>query len=542
MAVEYNGIKIGDEDPFVGISNEMVVYGGKRCAIKRITVQGKIIGNSTLKTSECPPQKTIVVQIKDFADMVTEDYKEFSAGSFKATYARCESLNVTNSNSFGAEYSAEFLAYPDEWFTDIVGVLDPTDSVKIIQNRDKTISITRSVSGRGVRNDDNATKRVYDWITSLNLHLITDPKITSLADVKSIDINISAQPLRMSQNFNRLDGTVTAEVEFKFNENSTSKTLLNISTDISYDAKIGGYVVTLNGTLSGAIGYTINDLKTEFLTINPFIFANSQLPSGAPPLDTTPVSANIDLDEQNISINFTYVYNTLIGDQLIKSTTTVEYDLLKDIKTIALQGTAVLNKKTQSEKILKKNDLLKDTVFSDIAKSEYTKYLVGAGGDNSSQSQTLLAVHPKSYSASLNETDLTLSYNVSYDNSTIIDSELALPPEVYSFNYQINYIPSIDMKLPLQFIPGNQGIMDLKAKRRGSLSINGTALATKIDLESKILKSAQLLLDSIATSESFMNKHFEQKICNYYKDADNTFKYSFEISVTAETKNYSVTS
>ena len=179
--MDYNGVKLGTEDPFVGLSTEIVLYGGKLCAIKKISVQGKIYGSTTVN-NKC---EDVLAKILEFSKVLSEDYKTFTAGGFTANKARCEYLSITNSSTFGAEYQAEFLAYPDEWFTDVIGVLDPVDSVTVVENRDGTITITRSVSGRGVSDGTNGIQKVYDWIKTLNIHSISDTKISQIAAIKN---------------------------------------------------------------------------------------------------------------------------------------------------------------------------------------------------------------------------------------------------------------------------------------------------------------------------------------------------------------------
>lgn len=526
----YDNVKIGNEEPFVGISNEMVVYGGKRCAIKRITVQGKIYEHG----KEC--NQDVFTKIQNFSKAIIDDFKTFSAGGFSAEYARCESLSITNSNSFGAEYQAEFLAYPKEWFSDIIEVLEPVDSARIIENKNGTISIVRTIAGRGITSDSLGINKVYNWIKTLNVSNIEDSKIIALAEIAKISINRSAKPTRISQTVNRLDGTVNTEVEFNFNLNSTSKTVLNISVDISYDAKIGIYTARVDGTLSGPIGMSMSDLRLDLKKVLFYDFASNQMPTNTPPLDTLPVSKNITENESEISITFNYIYNTLIGEKIINSTTTIEHDVVKDIKSIGLQGTVVLNKKPQSERKIQKDTLI-NIDFSKVAVSEFQKYFL-QNGVSSNNNQTLSTKVPKSYNISLNNTDFIGNYNVSYDDSSIIDPSLGLPPEIYSFEYQINYTPSIKIKLPLQFIPGNQGIFDLKAIRRGSLSINGTALSTKNIDKTLLLNCVQVIVDRIKEKEKFNNIHVERKTCNFSVNPSTNVQYSFEISITAETKLY----
>ena len=158
----FGNISLGS-DPFVGISDEIVLWGGKRCSIKRIIVGGKIYGCGDGPNTG----NDILSAISDWQDAALNGYQSISVGGFSSDYARCESLEITNSDYLGAEYRAEFLAYPDEWFSDIVGVLEPTDNITASIGKDGLFTVRRSVSGRAA-NDRNFDK-VFTWLESLNL-------------------------------------------------------------------------------------------------------------------------------------------------------------------------------------------------------------------------------------------------------------------------------------------------------------------------------------------------------------------------------------
>jgi hypothetical protein len=114
----------------------------------------------------------------------------------------------------------------------------------------------------------------------------------------------------------------------------------------------------------------------------------------------------------------------------------------------------------------------------------------------------------------------------------------SLQGQVFNFEYTIDYTPSIPIKNPLQFLNGSQGIVDIKAKTRGEVTIQGTALSEKEGLESEVLEAAQSIYNDLKSSETFANEFLQKKTCAITKDT--TVKYDFELQYSAETKLYGV--
>ena len=218
--MNFGGIKLGNQDPFVGIRDETVIYGGKLYSVRRFLIQGKLV----LDQADCQ-KKDILQDIDKFSKTLVAGFQSLSAGGFTADKARCESFSILNSTVFGAEYSAEFLAYPDNWFSDIVRVADPIDNVSVIENKDGSISVNRRVSGRGIADTPGGgIEKVRTWINSLNVENIPPNIGLLLPGVGQAPPGI--KPSSFRQVVNRLDGSISVDVEFKFNQNSQSVTFL----------------------------------------------------------------------------------------------------------------------------------------------------------------------------------------------------------------------------------------------------------------------------------------------------------------------------
>ncbi|MEY4342470.1 MAG: hypothetical protein RL736_263, partial [Pseudomonadota bacterium] len=356
----YGGVKLGTDEPFAGISTETVVYGGKLCTIKRVTCQGKIY------TCDSRGNKIDVLsQINAFQNAVSSDYQSFSAGSFSVANARCESLSITNSDYLGAEYSAEFLAYPDEWFKGTIGILDPVDSVKGTENKDGTISITRTISGRGIsKSAGDGLDKVISWIKGLNPK--TFPSTNFLTS--SLKSAGAPSPRRIQEVINRAEGSASVEVEFVFNSGSRSTCLLVFTVDNNYDDRGGIESSTVSGSISGGVDSTIESVRSEFNGFTPFNYAQS---ASKYTLLPECIAKSIEENEAELTINFSFTYNSFPINQQINSESTIQYDFIRDIGTITIGGDASLVKLPQKSRQDQIDNLVQAAQIKSTAQTEF---------------------------------------------------------------------------------------------------------------------------------------------------------------------------
>lgn len=516
----YGGVKLGIDEPFAGISTETVVYGGKLCTIKRVTCQGKIY------TCDSRGNKVDVLsQVNAFQAAVVTDYQSFSAGGFSVANARWESLSITNSDYLGAEYSAEFLAYPDDWFKDTIGILDPVDSIKGIENKDGTISVTRTISGRGISKTSpgDGLDKVISWIKSLNPK--TFPTINFLT--QSMKSSGSISPRRVQEVINRADGSASVEVEFVFNSGGRSSCLLTFTVDNNYDDRSGIESSTVSGSISGGVDATIEIVRTEFNGFAPFNYAQGKSKNTLLP---ECIAKSIEEDEAGLTINFSFTYNSFPINEQINSESTIQYDFIRDIATITIGGDASLTKISQKDRQNQIDDLIKSNVIKSTAQSEFQIL----SPKTTPPINTLL---PSSFSISTSKnSQVSKTFNVSYDNSAIIPD--ALKTTVLDFDYSIDYSPSINVKIPAPLLKGDNVIFNLKAKTRARISIKGTAISRNSGLNTSVLDAAEKILDAVGSSENFAEIFIEKKSVIYSVDDDNGYKYNFEVTKTAEGKVY----
>jgi len=311
-------------NPFVGISDEIILWGGRHCGIKRVVVGGKIydcgIGPNT--------GQDVLGAIAAWSSTFLKGYQSISAGGFSANYARCDSLEITNSDYLGAEYRAEFLAYPDEWFTGPIGVLEPTDNISASYTQDGLMVVKRTASARAAT--DKGFDAVYGWIQGLGLESAPDVSKLGFPPVK-------VSPKSLSQTVDRVNGSVSAEATFVQNDGGSDETILSYSVNAQYDDRAGIYTVTVDGSLEGNTRTNIGDVRSKVAGIGLFEIANDafgKINTNAS-LDPSPSAMSISENDETDTVNFSVSYNSFpSGGEKKYFNFTIDCNHIKNIVTV----------------------------------------------------------------------------------------------------------------------------------------------------------------------------------------------------------------
>jgi len=507
----FGNISLGS-NPFVGVSDEIVLWGGKRCAIKRVVVGGKIYDCGQGPNTNID----ILSAISSWQDAALAGYQGISAGGFSANYARCDSLEIINSDYLGAEYRAEFLAYPDDWFSKIIGILDPVDNINVSVGKDGLMVIKRTVSARAA--DDRGLDKVRGWISSLN--------ITQAPDISKFGFGGSvAKPKSVVETKDRINGSISAEVTFIQNEGASVDTILTYSVDAQYDDRAGIYSVTVSGTIEGHTESNISTVRDQVKSIGAFEIASSAFTNikSDVALDPSPASLSFSENDETDTVSFNITYNTFpIGGVKKYFNFTVDYDDIKDITTVTISGTVNFDSKVSMKE--RKNliqGIIESYDFPGLCDSEFYAH-------SPSQNVPLNLKNPVSYSVTVNNgSEISADVSVSYSNEDI------LPPgaenDFISFNYDIEVNPSSNVLVPVQFTSGGGGAFNFKAENRGSASIKGSAIGLSADMGTQVLDIANGLLDDAISSFGFEDEILLEKNVISSNTSDNGYAYEFEI-------------
>lgn len=504
----FGGTSLGSS-PFAGISDEIVLWGGKHCAIKRVVVGGKIyecgIGPNT--------GNNILSAISAWSNSLLKGYQSISVGNFSAAYARCDSLEITNSDYLGAEYRAEFLAYPDEWFSGEAGILEPTDNISASFTQDGLMVVKRTASARAAT--DKGFDAVYAWISSLN--------IQSAPDVGKLGfpaVTVSAKSL--VQTVDRVNGSVSAEATFVQNDGGSDDTVLSYSVNSQYDDRAGIYTVTVDGSLEGNTETNIGGVRGKIGAIGLFEIANDamgKMGSDAN-LDPSPSSMSISENDETDTVNFSVSYNSFPdGGEKKYFNFTIDCDHIKNIVTVTISGTvsfdsrvSMLKRANNIESIIQQYD------FAGLCLSEFNT-------NSPNQNIQLNINNPVSYSVTYTKgSDITADVSVSYSTENIIPNDSFI-----TFDYDIEVNPSSNINIPIQFLNGGGGIFDFQASNRGSASIRGTALGKESGMRSMVRDAALALLDEAMSSFAPTDDIFLEDNVIEAGTSDNGFLYEFEI-------------
>lgn len=507
----FNGVNLGSA-PFVGISDEMVLWGGRYCAIKRVIVQGKIYEcGSGLNTG-----KDILSSISQFQDAALNGYGSFSAGGFSVDHARCESLEITNSDYLGAEYRAEFLAYPDDFFANVVGILEPTDSINVTIEKNGLIKVTRTASARAA--NDKGFNEVFSWLQSLNLESVPD-----ISDYGFEPLTISA-PKTVSQTTDRINGLISVEVTFIQNEGADNDFILDYAVDVQYDDKSGIYSATINGSLEGHTKSDIESVASAVESIGLFELAQDALDKAGAnnALNPEPINASFSENDELDSVNFSITYNTYPVNHKPFFSFTIDYDYIKDIVTVTISGTITFDKTPVNDRDSLINGLIEGYDFRSLCEQEFNK-------KSPSKNNPLNLENPVSYSITVNKgADISADVSVSYNNEDIFPGAKHL-----SLDYDIEINPSSKVNIPVQFLNGGGGYFDYQADRRGSASIRGTVISKDSGKEGSIKSEMLGVLDSAMSNFGPEDEILTESNVTFSTSSDNGFVYEFEIKKEA---------
>jgi hypothetical protein len=462
----------GGYEPFVGIEDEQVLVGGRFKTAKKVIIQGRIYNDGFERN--CINSQQITQKLNSLILGLQDDFQSLSAGGFSLPAARCESIEINQSSVFeGADFTVEFLGYPDNLSAFGYKVLDPVDSKQIKENNDGSISIIRNISAKGI-----STSRSLDgidnargWIRSLNIE--TPPQIFfqigQLANPEA-----SVKPRRIVETINRFEGSVSMEIEFIYRPGAKADALLNYSVDVSYDDKSGIYSATMNGSLIGNLYSSKPSLQAELKKINFFALTSDAFKkiTGFNYLNRKPEQFNTTEELENNTINFSYTYVSDPFDLKKSFSGEVSYDYVRDITTVKVTGTVTARgtQKERAEALEKEAKQLRSGGLYSIANKYFNEHAI--------EKFPRLNRFPVSESITTDEYDEDIiQINVSAEFSNQFEEKSGL----IKYESTVSASPSLDVYLPIHFLDQSDGVFNMNFHKRGNISVQCTALASSPD-------------------------------------------------------------
>jgi hypothetical protein len=524
VKVFYNGNDVFQDigpTPFFGTEEQFINYGNRWGNIRNINLEGFITGECQDFTFFVNKQNTLFNRLAN--DFKTFEIKEDGVTIFSGQHVKINSINFGESVYNGiVPFSIELSSYEENFFTDFYGVIEPQNNTEYQEQRDGTVNITRSFSAKGFNTNTNtALNNAISYVSTIT-------GIETLIAPQFITANTSNLiPRNISETIDRLNSVYSVNIDYLYRKNSSSSTILSYTTDVSYSEENGVYGVSLRGSISAPIGYSFSSLRSEFASFKPLIYSLATTKfieiTNFTYLNQVPDSFNIDENELENTINFSYVYSSEPFNPKFDVNYNVEYDYVKDLYTLGLNGTLTTKGPQKLREDILENELNKIDIKS-LALNFY---------NTNATNSTPLNTNYTNYKIDRNKTSPQISISAQFDNSPI-------PPNNFkSFTHTVSINPSFFIHIPIQFKNGDNGVFRMNFYKRGVVSVQGSAVSNLSNLESSVRNEGLKLLDTYAsTVRATRRVRVEDRVERQIQSTENGFVYTFTLSDSCETERW----
>ena len=525
VKVLYNGIDPFSgisPTPFIGVDNAFINYGQRWGNIQTISLQGNITG-------ACDNFAAMASKQSRLFDNFSKDFKllqiqQDGQNIFSGNYVKVNSVDFDQSDYIGVlPYKISLNVYPPEMFSGSYGVTDPVSEIKYSEQRDRTVTISRTISAKGFNTSagannalDNAKNYVKSQTGVSNLVL---PQFIPNLNVNASTLN----PRKIQETVNRIDGTYSLQLDYILRENATTSTVIQYSFDISYDDEKGIYSASIKGNLSDGINGSIQNLRSVFASISPFniLYSRFKQVTQYSYLNPNPDNFTVNENEQENILDFSYTYTSDPRNVKLDYTIDIQNEYTSDTISVSFNGNLVA-RGPQAQRLSQLESALANLDTFNLCQSYYMQKF-------SNNPSLPLNPVPKTYNVKRNFATSTISIQASYGNVRIP------PPGFKTARYSVSITPSINKYSPIQFLNGSNGYFNLNYYNRGKITIQGTTtFDNNADNTDLVRNYAYGLMSTY--SAGFTNRiKTEDKVDRNLKSDGNGYIYNFTLTQTCET-------
>jgi hypothetical protein len=525
VEVFYNGIDpfTGISSiPFIGVSNSFINYGQRWGNLQTITMQGTITG-------KCDNFSGIVAKQSQLFQNFSQDFKllqivQDGQTVFSGNYVKVASVDFDQSEYIGAlPYKIDLNVYPAEMFTGTYGVTDPVSEIKFSEQKDRTVSITRTFSAKGF----NTSSTVNNALDNARNYVQSQTGISNLVlptFIPNVNLNASTlNPKRIQETINRMDGTYSLELSYVIREGASISTVIQYTFDIGYDDERGIYNASIKGSLSDGINGSMQNLRNVFSSLNPYNILYSRFSEVTQYnyLNPNPENFSITENEQDNILEFNYSYTSDPRNVKLDYSVDIQNEYVSDTVSVSFNGTLTA-RGAQAQRLTQLESALSNLDVFNLCQSYYMQKF----GNSPSLP---LNPNPKTYNVKRNFATSTISIQATYGNIRIP------PPGFKTAKYSVSITPSINKYSPIQFLNGSNGYFDLNYYNRGKITIQGTASFDNNNDNTSIVRNYANGLMSLY-SNGFSNLvKTEDKIDRNVTSDGNGYIYNFTLTQTCET-------
>lgn len=340
--IKYNSNQLIYPTPLVELSRENTYDNNHLGFVDKITLKGQLTGNFyQLQTGQ---SGILNIFNQNFGSF--EIYEETSQGStvFDKIYEK-SGINITSISFEESAYNG-MLNYTITLNSSTMtgNVINPVNQYNFTENKDKTISLSRSLSAQGINtakypSKSNALENAITFVTQ-NTGLATMPTIKFISGDRG---NFYLQ--NISESIDRLNAIYSVDESYTSSLlNTESSGILKYSIDISSGVAADLLRLSIKGSYKGSLGGNINNLR-DSLNV-------TKLVSGAYSSYFNPIPINYSVSEntgENI-INFDYSFDNInLPNPYFKYETSIEKDDIEQSIKVDLNASIIArgNKKNR---------------------------------------------------------------------------------------------------------------------------------------------------------------------------------------------------
>jgi hypothetical protein len=312
--------------PLLERSEEIIWTGNAMARIDTIILSGNI------KRSDCAGGFSGAYDLtKTLISRFATNFKRFEIRDGTNTIYSCdhtivESVTIDESKYYDMiPYRIKLLCYVDS-YAESYGILEPQETWGFSENPNKTVSITHTISARGINNSNMAIENARNFVSIFTGYSVGRAPTPVFGESSYV---IYSDPILISksENINRYTGEVSITENYLWDNENRSGTnqVLTYTTDTTVD---NGFVsVSISGSLQGDMGTDISQTRVTFAAIDFYSIANSEYqafydPSGS--LMNSPLGFSVTELAQNNKIDFSLSYqNISTTDPYIVDSTTI---------------------------------------------------------------------------------------------------------------------------------------------------------------------------------------------------------------------------
>lgn len=446
---------------------------------------------------------------------------DYGTTLFEKPNIKVESINFPESRYVGAiEYEIELSHFPEDYFTEFYGVIDPIDSWEFIENDDQQLDINHTVSCKGFNTSSFANNALQNAKNFVFSRTGTSNMIVPHFICKQTFPNFYPCLDSFSEKIDRIQGSYEVTENYISDINGTGYGVLKYSSSVS--SGINDFAqVSIDGEVWGCKNKGFQFTREKYKSFN---VVNAAIEAyqdslGQNDLSLIPLVSGVQEDPINKKITFNITFN---NDRSPKTSF--------DVTTSVSSGDSIISVDVNGN-IVGKGDI--KSRYENI-ESAYSQFNIFGAAQNAYvnflDGNVIFPLNPQFESSGVTKDKFTpsISFSASFNNKEI-------PPSGFnSFEKTISFTPSMRQlkAIPLFDRDGDYDIIDLLFDTRASIAINIDAEANQ-DINS--YQASQTLKDAGDFMLQKYGRLEKLKLEDYSITSGNLNKYSLNATWTFET-------